>query len=144
MHVESALDTASERLVTVDEGASVTDAARLLCSRRTDLLVVCDTGQRMVGVITKTDIMCQIAAGQYSSTASEVMQRDVVSCHSTDTLNDIWSLMKDRSLKNVPVVDDACRPLGVLNVRDLLHLLLRETEYEELLLRDYVMGVGYQ
>ena len=52
--------------------------------------------------------------------------------------------MRERGLKYVPVIDRDSRPLGVLYVRDVLEVLLREVEYEELLLRDYVMGVGYR
>jgi len=35
-------------------------------------------------------------------------------------------------------------PLGVLYANDALQLLLKEAEYEEDLLRDYVMGMGYR
>lgn len=52
--------------------------------------------------------------------------------------------MKDRGLKHVPVIDAESRPLGVLYARDALQELLKEVEYEELLLRDYVMGIGYR
>ncbi len=51
--------------------------------------------------------------------------------------------MKERSLKNIPVVDQDSRPLGVLNARDALQGLLDEAQDEEGLLRDYVMSVGY-
>jgi CBS domain-containing protein len=47
-------------------------------------------------------------------------------------------------LKNVPVVDADSKPLGVLNARDVLQSLLEDVEYEEQLLRDYVMCVGYR
>ena len=52
--------------------------------------------------------------------------------------------MKSRNVKNVPVADaDGC-PLGVLNARDALGVLLQEVKGEESLLRDYVMGIGYR
>jgi Mg/Co/Ni transporter MgtE len=51
--------------------------------------------------------------------------------------------MKERGLKNIPVVDQDSRPIGVLNARDALEVLLQEAEYGEGLLRDYVMCVGY-
>ena len=51
--------------------------------------------------------------------------------------------MKERGLKNVPITDQDSRPVGVLNARDALQALLEEVENEELLLRDYVMCVGY-
>jgi Mg/Co/Ni transporter MgtE len=46
-------------------------------------------------------------------------------------------------LKNIPVVDQDSRPLGVLHARDILQVLLDESQDEESMLRDYVMGVGY-
>jgi len=33
--------------------------------------------------------------------------------------------MKDRKLKNVPILDQGSRPIGVLNARDLLEALLQ-------------------
>ncbi|HEY5380394.1 MAG TPA: CBS domain-containing protein [Pseudolabrys sp.] len=52
--------------------------------------------------------------------------------------------MKERGLKNVPVVDEDSRPIGLLHARDILQVLLNESEDEETLLRDYVMGIGYR
>jgi CBS domain-containing protein len=66
------------------------------------------------------------------------MTRDVTCCRPADLLTDVWSIMKERGLKHVPIVDESTRPLGVLYARDALQVLLREVEYEELLLRDYV------
>ena len=71
------------------------------------------------------------------------MTRDVIVCEAGQLLGDVWSIMKKRKLKNVPVVNAESRPIGMLNARDALQILLEETQDEELLLRDYVMCVGY-
>jgi hypothetical protein len=42
------------------------------------------------------------------------------------------------------VVDIGRKPLGVLNARDGLRALLSAGNHEEALLRNYVMGIGYQ
>ena len=73
-----------------------------------------------------------------------VMTRDVVLCRSEEPLRDVWARMKERRLKNIPVVGQNSRPQGLLHARDILQLLLSETESDEALLRDYVMGVGYR
>jgi CBS domain-containing protein len=52
--------------------------------------------------------------------------------------------MKERKLLHVPIVGEDSRPLGVINARDALFVLLEETEYETALLRDYVAGIGYR
>jgi CBS domain-containing protein len=52
--------------------------------------------------------------------------------------------MNARSLRCVPILDDSGRPHGVVHARDLVCALLEEVKEEEALLRDYVLGVGYQ
>jgi predicted transcriptional regulator len=75
--------------------------------------------------------------------ASFVMTRDVIVCGLDDLLQNVWSKMKKRGLKNIPINDQDSRPVGVLNARDALQALLEEVENEESLLRDYVMGIGF-
>ena len=71
------------------------------------------------------------------------MTRNVVVCRPGELLQDVWKRMKERKLKNIPVVDQASRPVGVLHARDILQILLQESQDEESMLRDYVMGIGY-
>jgi CBS domain-containing protein len=71
------------------------------------------------------------------------MTRTAILCHPGDPLHEVWSVMKERRLKSIPIVDQDVRPLGVLNARDAFEALLEEVEYEEILLREYVMWVGY-
>ena len=51
--------------------------------------------------------------------------------------------MQQRGLVHVPLLDDQRRPIGVVNARDALRALVQAGEYEETLLREYVMGIGY-
>lgn len=146
MFIEEMLPKARERLVTIAENVPLIQAAKLL-QAGSELVIVCDSAGILVGVITKTDIVAQISNCQRAScmtNAALVMTRDVVRCESKDLLHDVWARMKERGLKNVPVVDSESRPLGLLHARDILQLLLSESEFEDAMLRDYVMGVGYR
>ena len=144
--VEQVLTAARARLVTIADDAPLGEAARLLHAG-TDLVVVCRAGGAMVGVITKTDVVARI--GQCRGAACTIaaalaMSADVLRCAPRDLVQDVWSKMKERDLKNVPIVDAYGRPVGVLNARDLLGVLLYDVKGEESQLRDYVMGVGYR
>jgi CBS domain-containing protein len=137
---------ARERLVTVPYAAPLIEAAKLLRLGK-DIVVVCDDSGTIAGVITKTDVVSQLSHCRGSSCvtpASNVMAREIVTCSPDDGLSDVWETMKRRRLKNIPIIDADHRPTGVLNARDLLEVLLGEVENEEALLRDYVMGIGYQ
>jgi CBS domain-containing protein len=146
MFVERLLPTARKRLVTIADDAPLIQAASLL-RPGIDLVVVYGSAGILAGVITKTDVVSQISQCQgagCTTAASLVMTRDVVHCQTGDELHDVWARMKERGLKNIPVVDRDLRPQGVLNARDMLQVLLRESENEEAIMRDYLMGIGYR
>ncbi len=147
MFAEQILPRARERLATIGAGAPVREAADLMCKPHTDLVVVCDPNGGMVGVLTKTDIVGQIRQCGGSGCVARVdtiMTRDVVSCRPSESLQDIWSMMKQHGLQRIPIVDQCGKPIGIIYARDALQNLLSEVGDEETLLRDYVMSVGYQ
>lgn len=147
MRVSETLSKARERLVTLAVGAPVIEAARLLSAPETHLIVVCDTGGTTCGVLTKADVVRQIShctGCSCTEGVADIMTRDVVKCSPDDELRDVWDVMRTRALKQIPITDDASRPLGILYANDALQWLLKEAEHTEELLRDYVMGVGYR
>ena len=144
--VDKVLPMAQERLVTVNANGLLIEAARLLNGPQFNLVVVCDDAGKMAGVISKTDVVGRIShctGCSCTMAASEVMTKEVAFCRTDDWLNDVWTVIKDRGLKNIPVLDESSIPVGILNAKDVLQVLLGEVEYEEQLLRDYVMCVGY-
>jgi CBS domain-containing protein len=147
MRVASILSVARERLVMIQADALLTEAAKLLCGTHRALLVVCDSKGTMTGVITKTDIVRQVAQchGILSDVRiADVMITAVTYCKQGDSLHDVLALMHLRGFVHIPIIDEQSRPYGVVNARDALQALLGEVEDEEQLLRAYVMGVGYR
>lgn len=147
MFLDGMPDQIRKRLVMVADDAPLMDAAKCLLDPNIGLVVVGRSDGSLAGVVTKTDVVRQIGHCQGSActtNASIVMTATVTLCHPGDWLRDVWSIMKERGLKNIPVVDQDSRPIGVLNVRDALEILLKEAEDDEALLRDYVMCVGYR
>ncbi len=146
MIVDRILTAARERLVTIGNGAPLIAAAALLRDLEKDIVVVRDSEGVLAGVITKTDVVRQISrchGAACMAAASTAMTETVVYCRPSDLLREVWMIMKERHLKNIPILDRESRPIGVLNARDALEALLEELEHEELLLREYVMCVGY-
>ncbi len=72
------------------------------------------------------------------------MSRRLLTCRAQQPLQQVWESLNARSLRCVPILDADGRPQGVLHARDLASALLEEVTNEELLLRDYVLGIGYQ
>jgi len=147
MRVESILPVARQRMNTIQASGSLVEAAKLLLDTHKALLIVCHDDGAMAGVITKTDIVKQVArhGGVVDKIRiSNVMTEAVTYCRGEDALHDVLALMKTKGLVHVPIVDQSSRPRGVVNARDALQALLREVKDEELVLRAYIMGIGYR
>jgi CBS domain-containing protein len=145
--VKHILEDARRRLVVLGREASVSDAARILANANTPLVVVCDGEGMAVGVVSKTDIVRALTTGlndAISANATAVMSSSIHSCDEGQSLQAVWETMGVRRLRCLPVLDRSGRPLGIVHARDLARALLDEITHEELLLRDYVLGIGYQ
>jgi CBS-domain-containing membrane protein len=79
-----------------------------------------------------------------TANAASIMTAEFLSCHVDQTLQSVWTTLNARSLRCAPVLDQARRPQGVVHARDIARALIDEVTNEEALLRDYVLGVGYQ
>ena len=147
MFVERILPAARKRLVTLDAGARLIEAAVLLGRPDVGLVVVCDGNGLVAGVLTRTDLVRQMgrcAGGACAIAASSVMTPDVASCRRDEHLRDVWARMKQHGMKHIPVIGRNGAPVGLLNAKDVIETLLEEVESEELLLEYYVMSAGYQ
>ena len=148
MFVSEMLPTALRRLATIRDDARLIDAARLLTHSHVNLVMVCDCSGALSGVSHQygrrpPDQQLRRPGLHDRGRGGHDSRGDFTAVAPTLS-SDVWSTMRKRGLKYVPVTDRDSKPLGVLYVRDVLEVLLREVEYEELLLRDYVMGVGYR
>lgn len=138
---------ARSRLLRVGTDALLAEVATLLSASQISLVVVCDASDCVVGVITETVLVRQLGFGRadvFTTRAAEVMNRDFTACAASDSLSAVLAMMHTRGLIHVLIVEAGSRPVGVLNARDGLRALLAAGNYEEALLRNYVMGVGYQ
>lgn len=138
---------ARSRLQKVSADALLVDVAALLSSAQISVVVVCDSEGEAMGVITETVLVARLGLGQadfFTTRASDVMTREFTVCAPQDLLSDVLAMMHTRGLIHVVLVDMGKKPLGVLNARDGLRALLAAGNHEEALLRNYVMGIGYQ
>ena len=145
--VKHILEAARKRLVVLGVEASLFDAARILTNRATPLIVVCDKDGIAVGVIASGHVLNALATAGVDAVglnAGAIMTKPLLTCHGEEYLQQVWTVMKSQTLPCAPVLDDDGRAQGILHARDVAIALIDEGNYEEALLRDYVMGVGYQ
>lgn len=138
--------------VTVAPGAPVTDAARLMVERRVSALPVID-GDRLVGVVTESDLIMQDAKVHFptyldllggslfapgatdrfehdlkkavGADVADVMSTDLVTVAPETPVSDVATLMVDKDVSCVPVLEGD-RLVGVVSKSDIVrHLSAR-------------------
>jgi CBS domain-containing protein len=138
---------ARSRLLTVSADTRLVEVAARLSSAQINVVVVCDATGSALGTITETMLVKQLGLGQadfFVTHAADVMTKEFTTCEPQDLLSDVLAMMHARGLIYVLLIGTDKQPLGVLNARDGLRALLAAGNHEEALLRNYVMGIGYQ
>jgi CBS domain-containing protein len=145
--VSSLQSMAGSRLFTVPSNALLVEVAARLSGAQISVVVVCDAGRAAIGIITETILVKRLGMGQadfFTTHAADVMTQDFTTCSPDELLSDVLARMHARGLIHVLLMGADNKPTGVLNARDGLRALLAAGNYEEALLRNYVMGIGYQ
>ena len=107
----------STTVVTIVPDASVSDLASLLAFHRVSGVPVVDANERLVGVVTETDV---IARG--GETVGDLMTTDVMSVGEDETIARAASLIAERRVRRLPVVRDG-RVVGLISQADVVRWL---------------------
>ncbi len=121
--------------VTVPPGTSLSDCVQAIQRGGTgDSVFVCDPDGRLVGVLTERDIFGRIVAGQVdlSQPVETLMTTDPRTLDLDQTIRDAIELMQTGRYRNIPLVDDDRRLVGVVRQVDIIKYLA-ESFPEELL-----------
>ncbi|WP_336361896.1 CBS domain-containing protein [Halalkalicoccus salilacus] len=111
---------------TIRPNATVVTAARDLYDHDVGSLVVTQESTKTpIGIVTKSDINMVIAEGKiaHEISAEEIMSTPVISVSTTNTVQTAAELMRDHSIKKLPVTDETGELVGMLAASDLTYYL---------------------
>ena len=121
--------------VTVPPGTSLGDCVRAIQRTGTgDSVFVCDADGALKGVLTERDIFARIVVGHVdlSQPVESLMTTAPRTLDLDQTIRDAIELMQTGRYRNVPIVDDQGRLVGVVRQVDIIKYLA-ESFPEELL-----------
>lgn len=105
---------------TVEASAPVRDAARAMRDGDVGAIVVLDGGD-LYGIVTDRDVAIRLVAearDPATTTVGEIASRDPTAIESDRSERDALTLMRERALRRLPVVEDG-QPVGILALGDL-------------------------
>ncbi|MFJ5260082.1 CBS domain-containing protein [Streptomyces sp. NPDC088387] len=131
-------------------GTPFKEVARLLADHRISGLPVVDEDDKVIGVISETDLMVRQAATPdpfdpprrrrladltrsarrqarkaQARTAGQLMTEPPITVHADDTIVEAARTMAGRRVERLPVLDEADRLVGIVTRHDLLQVFLR-------------------
>ncbi|MER5436458.1 CBS domain-containing protein [Streptomyces sp. NPDC002588] len=133
----------TQDVVEAHRDTSLKEVVRLLDRHRISGVPVVDADDKVVGVISETDLIRRQAARSPDGralTAQELMSSPAVTVHPEQRIADAARVMERHGVERLPVVDEEDRLIGIATRRDLLRIFLRTDDEITREVRDDVLG----
>jgi CBS domain-containing protein len=127
---------------TIAPTASVRDLLQELADHHIGALIVSESGEQVDGIVSERDVVRQLHAhGEdvLAGSVAQLMTRDVVHCAPADPVDEVASLMTQRRIRHLPVLDDG-RLVGVVSIGDVVSSRIRELQKDRDQLEQYITG----
>jgi dTDP-glucose pyrophosphorylase len=114
--------TAKEwRATLVRDDVSIRDAIRAIDESALQIALIIDAERRLLGTITDGDVRRALLRGiSLDAPAIEIMNRDPISCPATLGREAALTVMRGSDVKQVPIVDDMGRVVGLELLGDVI------------------------
>lgn len=139
--VQHLLDTKGRGVISVTPDASVLDAIRIMADKTIGSLLVMED-DKLLGIVTERDYARKVIIKGRSSESTEVgeiMTADVYTASSLKTVNDCMTVMSERKIRHLPVVDDGM-VVGMISIGDLVQAIISDQQEEIEHLEHYISG----
>ena len=141
MTIAAILRGKGDAVISIGPDASVADAVALLAEKGIGALPVM-TADEVVGIFSERDVIHALAAGGAAAldrTVGDVMTSPVESIGPRDPAIGALSLMTQRRIRHLPVVE-AGRVVGFVSIGDLVKYRIDRIEADAAAMRDYIQG----
>lgn len=139
--VQHLLDSKGREIISVAADASVLDAITTMAERSIGSLLVM-SGSELKGIVTERDYARKVIVKGRSSRSTEVgeiMTADVCTANLQDTVNACMTVMTERRIRHLPVVD-AGEVVGLISIGDLVQAIISDQKEEIQHLEQYISG----
>ncbi len=122
----------NREVIVIQRDATVVEAAKLMRQYHVGAVIVVekrDGRQVPVGVVTDRDLVIEVVATELDEnviTVGDIMAQEVFTIKESAASYEAIELMRRRTARRLPVVDDAGELTGILTLDDALQLLSEE------------------
>jgi CBS domain-containing protein len=138
------LSKGDAKTYSVEPGAMVVEALRLMAEKKVGALLVLDNG-KLVGIFSERDYARKIALLERSSRTTEirqVMTADLICVGPSETMESCMQVMTDKHIRHLPVLEDG-KLIGLISIGDLVKNIIEDQKAMILQLEKYMRGETY-
>ncbi|MDP1719475.1 MAG: CBS domain-containing protein [Candidatus Nanopelagicaceae bacterium] len=132
---------AGKRVETISPSATVHDLVNALNVHQVGALVVSPDGKKIEGIVSERDVV-RAMPGKLDQLIGmhvrDLMTVEVVTCKSDATVSDLMTIMTERRIRHIPVVDEDDNVISIISIGDVVKARISELDEERKALRDYV------
>ncbi len=140
MNVAHLLATKGREVATINQERSVRDAVAMLKERGIGALVVVGGTGPLTGILSERDVVRAFAregADALELRVASLMSSEVTTCDESTSVNELMTLMTDKRIRHVPVVQGGLL-VGLVSIGDVVKARVNELELEKRDLLEYV------
>lgn len=141
MLVSEILSAKEIDVVGIAPDMTVEDAARTMTHHGIGAVLVL-AGDRVLGIVSERDIARGVAGrggAVLADRVCDIMTKSVVVCAPDNTVESVMSVMTERRIRHLPVVERG-RLVGVVSIGDVVKALIDEVRHEADDLRRYIVA----
>jgi CBS domain-containing protein len=130
----------TREVVSVDAGAPIRDAARIMADRKIGSVGVKEDG-RIAGLVTERDLVVAVLArgGNAGAPVREAMRTGIPRVREDASEVDCAAIMRDHVTRHL-LVEERGQVVGVVSMRDIIQLMLDEKQFVIEQLQTYIEG----
>ena len=129
-------------VLTLPPGTPITEAVAMLSDKRIGAIIISPDGDEAQGILSERDIVRELGkrgTGCLSDTVDDLMTRNLQSCTSSATADQVLAQMTEGRFRHLPVIEDG-KMIGLISIGDVVKARLSELSMERDALADMVMG----
>jgi CBS domain-containing protein len=142
MEVKVILKQKGPKVWSVKSHQTLYEALDILVKQKIGALLVYDEGENIVGILSERDIMreCYHNKSNFVETRiSKAMTTRLIVAQPSDHVDYIMGIMTKNRVRHIPIMEEG-KLQGVVSIGDVVKAQLRNSEYENRYLKEYLFG----
>jgi CBS domain-containing protein len=140
--IEDYLQGNNGDIIFVRPEATVHDAIKAMAEHKIGSVLVISEDEKLQGIFTERDVLnfCVHRIDEIKSTpVEEVMTKNLIIGLLDDNVGYLMGIMSSNKIRHLPILKDT-KVAGVVSIGDLVKSQMKNIEYENRYLKDYIRG----